>query len=255
MREDGGVVCWGDLPARPLNGRFRQIAVGGSAVCGVPFAGPARCWTRDGHERSTLKQGYVAVAVGPDLACGLNVKGRVECWDLVGAKGDRFADRLTEAELNAEPEFGNDDALAESPGEGTMAGQVLGSEFRIIALGSGFACGVRTDGKLGCWGSVVHWPDDWDPAEDAFNIRRYVALSAAGVHVCAVSEGGAIDCWINRMLLHREDIADEGQAQPPRGVFLSVAAGRSHTLGLSRNGTIRCWGSNLQHQCSGPVTR
>ena len=64
---------------------------------------------------------------------------------------------------------------------------------------------------------------------------RYIAVSAGGLHTCAIRTNGAIECW---------GWNGYGQSTAPAGSFTAVSAGSRHTCGLRESGAIECWGSN-----------
>ena len=64
----------------------------------------------------------------------------------------------------------------------------------------------------------------------------FIAVSAAGLHTCAIRTSGAIECWgANR----------SGKTDAPAGSdFTAVSAGGGHNCALRTSGEIECWGSN-----------
>ena len=51
-----------------------------------------------------------------------------------------------------------------------------------------------------------------------------------------MSIDGSLDCWGND---------EQGQATPPEGSFTNISAGEVHTCGVKTDGTVACWGSNV----------
>ena len=41
-----------------------------------------------------------------------------------------------------------------------------------------------------------------------------------------------------------------GQSTPPSGTFLQVNAGSAHNCGLTKSGSVKCWGWNKYGACT-----
>jgi hypothetical protein len=88
-------------------------------------------------------------------------------------------------------------------------------------------------------GACSYDHDDVDcPAGcSADGCATWLAVSAGGMHTCAVRSDGEVRCW-------GDDL--HGQATPfvEVGDFVAVAAGTSHSYGLRADGTLVGWGDN-----------
>jgi hypothetical protein len=108
--------------------------------------------------------------------------------------------------------------------------------FTQVDAGPGFACALRGDGVVECWGH-------FDPPNQASDTRvaasgTFTQVSAGGGHACAVRGDGVVECWGDNSL---------GQAPTTRatsGGFTQVSAGRSHTCAVRSDGAVECWGLN-----------
>ena len=70
----------------------------------------------------------------------------------------------------------------------------------------------------------------------------------------AVSAGGSHNCAIRTdgtLACWGRNV--EGQATPPGGTFTAVDAGGKHTCAIKTKGSLACWGSNASGQASPPV--
>ena len=123
--------------------------------------------------------------------------------------------------------------------------------FLQVTAGDWHSCGVRSSGKVVCWGSNEDFPLGPDYVVD-FDNGRFVGQSAppdgifhqidaGAAYTCGVKTNGNVECWGSN---------DEGQARPPKGPFLQVSSGGDHTCGLMTNGEIECWGSDEEGQSS-----
>jgi alpha-tubulin suppressor-like RCC1 family protein len=80
--------------------------------------------------------------------------------------------------------------------------------------------------------------------------RHAVAISVGDEHACAVLWEGTIQCWGDNSHGELGYVGVDKTGATPVSVAgitnaLAVAAGSSDTCALLRDGTVRCWGSNL----------
>jgi hypothetical protein len=172
---------------------------------------------------------------------------------------------------------GGDGSPAEvtSPGDSTAATDPWLGTFSQVAAGDMFACGVRTDGTLACWGmstrtfnatpptgtfsqvsagathacglrtdgTVVCWGDDTYGQCDA-PTTTFSQVTAGSNHTCGLGTDGAVACW---------GINGAGESTPPAGTFSQVSTGGHHTCGVRSDGTIACWGNDKSGQADAPT--
>lgn len=100
-----------------------------------------------------------------------------------------------------------------------------GSGFIQVAAGGGFACGIRTDSRLACWG------EDWAPLKPPTG--TFTSVTAGSGHVCAIRTGGSVACW---------GYDYDGQSTPPPTTAIALAANWSTTCATVPDGTTECWG-------------
>lgn len=63
-------------------------------------------------------------------------------------------------------------------------------------------------------------------------------------HACAVAPSSKLICW---------GFNGWGQASPPSGTFLEVAAGGQHSCGIRTDHTLACWGANTSGETNAPA--
>ncbi len=156
---------------------------------------------------------FVSVSSGWGYACGLRESGRLKCWRQGGLL-EPFEDRYRSPWV-IDPE------VWEAP-EGV---------FVSVSAGWGFACGLRPDGGVECWGiNPLH---EIEPPEGPF-----VSVSAGVEHVCGVRPDSSTECW-------GEPQRWRDAGFPPEGPFTDVAAGWFFTCGLRPDRDVECWGGGF----------
>ena len=126
-------------------------------------------------------------------------------------------------------------------------------------MGQYFACGLRADGTVECWGrsSVSGGPftdlflskyiwcglhsdgsvdcsGQWPGALIGASTGRFITVSAGTDYTCGLRTDRTLSCW--GMLTHA------GGHAPQRGPFKDVSVGDSQACGVYDNGSIECWG-------------
>ena len=169
------VKCWGTYTngGEPqLDGTFTQIDASSDRTCGVTTDGPLQC---DGasslRHRPTPAGDYAYVSVGGNRACGILLNDTVFCWLLsvtnnqvpTPGESQKFltvsvAPRHTCAiTVDQEPFF--DDGKVNCWQHRLMdfthnKGQTIPPDDRFVDIASGtfHTCGIKTNGKVVCWG-------------------------------------------------------------------------------------------------------
>ena len=153
---------------------------------------------------------------------------------------------------------GNDNVLcgaAKACSNGTCGALQLSGSYKAIASGTMayHTCGIRTDGKLDCWGY-----NTYGQIGDGTTTVAKVPVNVAGLadvvqvalgyaHTCAVTSGGKLYCWGYNTY---SQIGDGGttavKAPYDTGLkdVVSVAAGYGNTCALKADSTLWCWGMN-----------
>lgn len=143
VRPDASLYCWhfsfGGLSQPAPQGRFQSVSVGHTHACAIRATGRVACWGYDGDNRASPPRGkFKSISVGGSHSCGVKTDDTLACW---GANTARFrGDSLFGSSRNVyETRYGQAD-----PPEGM---------FRAVAAGEWHACGIRTDGRVTCWGA------------------------------------------------------------------------------------------------------
>ena len=97
--------------------------------------------------------------------------------------------------------------------------------FRAIAASGGSSCGLRVDGSVECWTTSFPVPGGSFTA---------VSVGPSGSY-CGLRPDGALECW--GALFARED----RESEHPSGRFLDVSVGESQACGVRAGGELECW--------------
>lgn len=195
------------------------------------------------------------VALGSSFGCALLRDRSVWCWG-----------RNDEAQLGSE-ELPNGQTRAVACH--TFPFQVIGLDRAVaVTAGHAFACALRDDGTLRCWGSNsvgqlgngLTLPSASPVA--ARGLTGITAVAAGARHTCAVA-GGLVYCWgandrgqlgqpttSRQCTVGGESIACEPQPTVIDGVkgVVAISAGTAHTCARTVEGIVLCWGDGRYGQ-------
>jgi alpha-tubulin suppressor-like RCC1 family protein len=281
--EGRDAVCWGGHATPAIRGAVGQVSVGANNGCGVYSDGALRCWGSNVYGQALPPVGRVREVVSDaGHTCTLDFEGRAQCWgensgaDPVEGLSDFVFSQISASEgLTCGILSSSQEIFCWSSGRGVnlfprgrafsqlSAGrfyscaieadtdrpfcvrdeEVSDAHLQIpegllavqISAGEDAACALDADGEATCWGGAfVSSP----PSE-----MRFSQISSGYRHACGVlRESAEVVCW-------GED--EQGQATPPVGVPMhTVAAGTTHSCGITLEGHLACWGRNLSMDLS-----
>jgi alpha-tubulin suppressor-like RCC1 family protein len=256
LKTDGTVWCWGSngdgqigdgtfiqrlSPVASLFTGETSISSGNQFTTALKGNGTLQMW--GGLPRvnaDVFGSSVVAASSGQNYTCALNLNGTLLCDGQCGSQlgiGTSCPDPLSPAPAVAS----------------------LGSEVLQVSAGSNYACAVKTDGTLWCWGD-----NTFSQLGDGTQVQRStpvqvtsfgsgeVASVSAGqlVHTCAVKVDGTAWCWgtniagnigagqLNDVDVGPVQVTDLGKT------VASISAGLNHTCALKVDGTVWCWGES-----------
>jgi hypothetical protein len=250
IRTNASLQCWGydeHGQASPPSGEFEDITVGERHSCGIRADGALSCWGAANLIEAPSGT-YARVAAGATHTCALGFDGKVACWGAPGfelhppwdlaAEPDVFTKISVAGEARYATELGywapgHPGGCGIEP-SGTLkcfaaaAGEPDG-QFVQVSAGQDYACAIRMDGALVCWGDITITPEE--PP-----LQTYSHVSAGLGSVCAVRTSGELECWNGG----RFDVSPPGP--PPAGVFTQVALQSSFEDDEER---VQVWGCAL----------
>jgi alpha-tubulin suppressor-like RCC1 family protein len=148
-----------------------------------------------------------------------------------------------------------------SPAGGAPQPEAGSSDWRQVSMGRYFACGIRTSGRLYCWGdddlgqlgNGAATGDQPAPVLVGGGWNDWRSVSAGEGFACGLRATRAIYCWgdNSRGQLGNGTTSPFAAPTPVQGAnnyWTSVTAGAFHTCGRVRDGRLSCWGGNDRGQ-------
>ena len=265
----GGVKCWGRNWAGQLGSGTTAdsstpvdvigLSSGVSAIgarsyhaCALTIAGGVKCWGNNdrgqlGNGTTTnsasptdvvgLGSGVIAISVGGFHTCAITGAGAVKCWG-----------------QNYDSELGNGTTV-----DASVPTDVIGLSSGASALSAGWqhTCALTSAGGLKCWGSNGFGQlgngttTNSAVPTDVIGLSSGVsAISAGGMHMCALTSAGRAKCWGDNGYRQLGDGTASQRAIPTDVIGLSsgvsaISAGAyGHSCALTNTGGVKCWGLN-----------
>lgn len=261
----------------------KAISAGDHHTCAILDNGSVRCWgygragrlgygntSNVGDERAPSSVGAVdlgpgrtatAISAGGAHTCAILDNGSVLCWGY-GAQGQLG--------------HGNTRDVGDRQAPGSIGPVDLGAgrTAKAISAGAAFTCAILDDGSVLCWGfggfgQLGHAPGDQGSGSgNPDNIgdkqtpgsvgpvdlgpgRTAQAISAGGVHTCALLDDGSVLCWgyggLGQLGYGNTDSIDTPSSVGPVDLgsgrtASAITAGQLHTCAILDDGSVRCWG-------------
>ena len=223
------------------------LALGGSSGLSLTAPGVFTAWGRnqygqlgDGTVEPAMPQRGVAphevrlaglrqVALDPlngGTACGVFDGGDVRCWGR--AVGGHFGTALP--------------TTSQSPTPLTVPGVV---NAREVVLAPRFACAVRTDNELWCWGAGNDPRMGGAGTTPARVLDRVTQVALGAPVACALRDDGTVWCWGAGSLVGNGGTDFVLTPQMVRGLtgVRSIHAGLSTVCAFRGGADLRCWGT------------
>jgi alpha-tubulin suppressor-like RCC1 family protein len=240
-----------------------SVSVGAVHACVKTVAGDAKCWgyndvgmvgdgTRIDRRVPTdvngLGGGVQDVQAVWDHSCAITTAGIVKCW---GHNGD--------GELG-------DGTLLKSLVPVKVIGPWNDGTAQQVSLGFDSGCALTGPGGIVCWGYNGNGQlgDGTRTTRkhpvDVFGLSSGIKqISAGWDHTCALTTGGAVECWGQNKHGEVGDGSRSDRLKPVPVTGLSsgvaqVSAGYDQTCALLTGGTVKCWGNNATGELGNGTT-
>ncbi len=263
LLSDDTVRCWGSMAGTMTVTGATQVVAGRDFTCARLTSGSVRCWGGNdvgqigdgttvprslpypvmGLETAISLEVSNSFAVDPSysFACSRLMDGTIRCW---GANGNG--------------QLGNGTTTG-SPAPVMATGITDATD---VAVGGLHVCARLMDGRVRCWGA-----GDRGQRGDG-TLTRMVAtpvmvtglanaidVAAGATHSCARIDdlNRSVVCWGDNASGQIGNTSPETVQRTPDGVFelrdaAQVSLGSVHSCARITDGTVRCWGSNSNHE-------
>ena len=249
--DNGTVRCWGYGNEGQL-GLISRLSIGDNespGSVGPINVGPGRTAT--------------AITAGGNHTCALLDDGNVRCWGL-----GEFGQLGYGGPANGSPPPSVGDT--EDPGQ---VGPVNfgGQTAKAITAGAFHTCAILDDDSVRCWGQNINGQLGYgntfainDPSQvgsvDLGLGRTASAITAGFAHTCAILDDGSVRCWgLNEYgQLGYGNTTTIGDNEPPSAAApvdlgagrtaVAISAGGEHTCAVLDDGSVRCWGWEMNGQ-------
>lgn len=216
----GYAYCWGSNYFGQLGNISNSDVWTPNAVAGPLFGSPLQ---------------YSQLRAGAEHTCGVSGGGAV-CWGW-GGYG----------------QIGAGDTSWWNRPAGVLGGS---NTFVAVAPGTFHTCAVQSDNTAMCWGGDGSGQlgdgssSDQVSAVSLWGNPQFAQVASGGAHSCALQPvTGTAYCWGYNPYGElgvaasavRDSVAGPVLGAPP---FVAIAAGDSHTCGLTAAGIVYCWGEN-----------
>ena len=107
--------------------------------------------------------------------------------------------------------------------------------YLAVAADSSFACAIKTDHTITCWGSNLE-------GKASPPLGDFTAIATGFSHACAIEDDRTVQCWGYD--------GDAGLVDAPGGHFTAITVGWSHSCGIEVDGSVACWGDDRRDSMS-----
>ena len=231
---------------------WAEVTAGDAHTCGLRANGSVWCWGRShvgqlglGNTTKRLVPTRVGtdfdwaeIAAGREHTCGVRTDRSLWCW---GSNEDGQLGLGDDRQPRLEP---------------TQVGTDV--NWADVSAGSGYTCGVGTDGSLWCWGEndtgqlgLGDKSTRLVPTRVATGLD-WAEISVSSSHTCGLREDRSMWCWgYNNS--GQLGLGDRTERLIPTRVgadldWSNMSTGALHSCGVRSDRSLWCWGHGLQGQ-------
>ncbi|MCM2344126.1 MAG: hypothetical protein NDJ24_06155 [Alphaproteobacteria bacterium] len=241
--------CWGDFgveyaPVQVGVDLWRDIDIGYYSTCAIKLDGSL--WCGSSWSLSSVNGGgvWLQVDTGTSSSCAVKSDNTLWCW------GDNYAGQL------------GDGSYTDSPNTPVQVSG--GGSWKKVSVGNDYACAVKLDGSLWCWGyndrgqlgdasttdknvpTPVSGGGEWIDVGTAFDENFWSSQT------CAVKSDKSLWCWGMNQQGQVGDGTTTNRNVPTSvlggGQWVAVSFPYRLSCALSTSGEIGCWGTSGENE-------
>jgi alpha-tubulin suppressor-like RCC1 family protein len=244
----GGVACvTGDDAIATIDGvtDATELAAHRASGCAITAAKRVTCWDVDRGGIKLQPAAVVAgvtdavqVAVGDGFACARLANGHAACW------GIEYYGRLGRGGAPKRP--GPPQMHYVPPPQLAPAPVVDLADATSLVAGPGYACALRRDGTVACWGQQQesNGPGNMPVHTKPTTVPGLTGVTqiAAGRHACALRVGRDVMCWGADADGQLGNGWSSTHPTPIDVPGIDDAVALDDTCARRKNGHVACWG-------------
>lgn len=268
VNSSGAVYCWGEndfgeigdgsttarrSPSRvALPEPATAVSAGEYSACAVTRGGRIFCWGDNEHGKlgagdTTAHPRPVAVNTAAEFAsvavgasggtCGLTTTAAARCWGVM------------DGELGLK--------MSEEPQQNPITPIGVSAErYRSISVGNSFACALREDGQVRCWGNDAAAELGGGAPSRGLGQRivslpggeKATQVGSGFKSACALTASGRVACWGSNHVGELGRGIESAQERAPGFVagdsrYLAMSVGGSMVCAITVTHALACWGS------------
>lgn len=273
LKNSGEVFCWGDnlnyqlgslgndssIPRQVPNlTNVIAISAGGQHTCALKKTGTVQCWglntfgqigqgIQSNQPRiASLKEikelkNIKSISLGENHSCALDQAGDIFCWG-DNSEGQLLVNNISESSLPIKNSY-----IA---------------KIAMISSGNQHICALHVRGDVFCWGDNRSGQIGNKRIQNKTvvnlvqNLKNIKSIAAGGSSTCAINNESQVYCWGDNTFsqLGIENTLENKNAKLPIPFKVdhlqdmeSLSVGENHVCGLTKSGTVKCWGSNTKN--------
>ena len=240
---------------------WATVTAGQDYTCAEKTGGTVWCW-------GVNSSGQLGDGTTTDSPVPVQVSGHAADWATVTAGGDHTCAEKTGGTVwcwgdNGNGELG-DGTTTNSPVPVQVSGHA--TDWATVTAGQGYTCAEKAGGTVWCWGVNSSGQlgdgtttDSPVPVQVSGHAADWATVTTNWAHTCAIKTDHTMWCWGDNGFGQLGDGTTTNSAVPVQvnghtTDWATVSDGLGHTCAEKTDGTVWCWGWNIDGQLGDGTT-